>query len=542
MLESACMTKKQKTTTKAQTNTYRTPIVTVMGHVDHGKTTLLDSVRGARVADSEHGGITQNTRAHQVAMQSGNKITFIDTPGHEAFSAMRSRGAEVTDFVLLVVAADDGAQNQTKESIKFAKETNTPIIVAINKVDLEGVKVEKIKRELTDFGVVIEEYGGDVLAFPISGLKKQGLEELLEGIELLTQINDLQPNQVEHGAIAKAYVLESSKHKHLGALALCICKGGSLNKPIFGATASQVFKVRSYLDQDQKPLQAITESDPFWVTGLKDTLPTGEYIYFFNSEAEAQNCMLQLKTASVPSKSTNPAATLTANQLGTDLLMAKLIQQMAENEGVEQKVLNVIVRASTQGTLEAVLTEIEKLGDDNRRIKVLESSTGEVSESDIRLAKTAKAIVISFQQKPNSKISSIAKQEKVILRNYEVIYEMLDELGMALDGMIGALEEEVEVARARVKQVFTLTNGDVVAGCEVISGTITRGYQAYVERPRLSTKDEVAELARGKITSIRILKNEVKEAKKGQECGIIVSPKVAQLEAGDEIVAFKIER
>lgn len=528
------MAKKKTQKSNKQGSLPRAPIVAVMGHVDHGKTTLLDTIRDESVVDTEEGGITQNTRAHQVTLDSGNKITFIDTPGHEAFSAMRSRGAEVTDFVLLVVAADDGVQNQTKESIKFAKDTATPIIVAINKTDIDGIKVDKIKRELTDFDVLIEEYGGDVMTFPISALKKKGITELLEGIELMAEVNEIKPNTTDHNAVAEAYVMESTKHKHLGSVALCINKAGNLDKPIYGTDGTQVFKVRAYLDENQKPIKTVAESDPFWVSGLKDTLSTGDRIYFYNTEKEADSALEELKSEEEEASQ----EVMTAE----NLLLERLLQQEAEKQGVEQKILNVIVRASTQGTLEAVKHELDKLNDDERAVNILVEGTGEITESDVRFAKTAGAIVISFQQKPASKIRALARQEKIIMRNYEIIYEMIDELGMALDGLLSPIEEEVEVARARIKQIFTLSNGETVAGCEVINGTVTRGYQVYVERPRLSSKDEIAEVGRGKITSLRVLKDEVKEVKKGQECGIIINPAIEELETGDEIIAFKIER
>jgi len=526
--------KKTKTTKKA--TTLRTPIITVMGHVDHGKTTLLDTIRGARVAASEEGGITQNTRAHQVTLESGNKITFIDTPGHEAFSAMRARGAEVTDFILLVVAADDGVQDQTKESIKFAKESKTPIIVAINKTDIDGVKPEKVKRELTSFDVVIEEYGGEVMIFEVSALKKKGVQELLDGIELLAEVQELKPNKTVNDALAQAYVLESTKHKQLGSVALCICKGGELNSPSYGTTTQQVFKTRAYLDQDQRAVKHVEESDPFWVSGLEEPMQTGDMVYFYPDEKTANQAQEKIVEQEA-------SAEEASNELDLgNLLLQKLLQQEAEKEGVEQKVLNVIIKASAQGTLEAVKAELLKLEDDDKAVNILKAETGEITESDIRMAKTTGGIVISFQAEPNAKITNLAKQEKVILRNYEIIYEMIEELQLALEGLLTPLAEEVEVARAKVKQVFTLTNGDIVAGCEVTSGKINRGYQVYVERPSLSTDDEIAEIARGKVASLRVLKSEVKEVKKGHECGIIISPKPEELEVGDEVVAFKIEK
>lgn len=533
------MAKAKSENKNQKTEKFRTPIVAVMGHVDHGKTSLLDTIRGTRVQAKEEGGITQNTRAHQIVTENGNKITFIDTPGHEAFSAMRSRGAEVTDFVALVVAADDGIQAQTKQSIEFAKATNTPIIVVINKIDIQGVKTQKIKQELASFGVNIEEYGGDSLCFEVSATKNIGIKEFIEGIELLSEVNDLKPNPVEHGAKAMAYVLESTNDKRLGPVALCILKAGELDEKVFGATKSGTFKVRAYLDQDQKPTDTVYESDPFWVTGLPDAVKTGEFIYFTEDDKKAKQ--IQSELANLEAEHEKQEAEK-AEMDAQSLLMQMLIKKEAEKQGLDQKVLNVIVRASTQGTLEAVLNELNKLGDDEKTIRVLESGTGEVSESDIRRAKTAGGIVVSFQLPTNSKIAGLAKQNKVLVRNYDIIYEMVDELTGALEGLIEPTEVEVEVARARVKQIFVLSDGEIVAGCEVIKGTLIKGYQVFVERPSESTKDQIAEIGRGKISSLKILKDEAKEAKKGQECGIILSPRVTEIQAGDEIVAFKLER
>lgn len=512
----------------------RTPVVAVMGHVDHGKTSLLDALRGTNVTAKEAGGITQNTRAHQITTPSGNKITFIDTPGHEAFSSMRSRGAEATDFVLLVVAADDGIQPQTKQSIQFAKASNTPIIVAINKVDIQGVNTTKVKQQLSSFGVQIEEYGGDSLCFEISATKKLGLDNLIEGIELLAQINELKSAEVQNESIGEAYVLESSQDKKIGAVALCILKAGQLNEKFFGVSHSdEIFKVRSYLDQDQKPVETVYESDPFWVTGLRKTLTSGDRVFFYADESKAKQWHKQIAVQAEEAA----AEPVTAQ----NKLLEILLKKKAAEQGLEAHTLNIIAKASTYGTLEAVKVELAKLGDEEKKVNILEAATGDVTESDIRRAKLANGIVISFQLPVSNNIEKLARQERVLVRNYDIIYEMIDELSAALDGLIEPEEEEIEVARARVKQVFTLTDGTIIAGSEVIKGTMLKGYKVYVERPSQSTADEIAEIGRGRISNLRINKDEVKEVKKGQDCGIMIDPKVENIEAGDEVVAYKVE-
>jgi len=374
------------------------------------------------------------------------------------------------------------------------------------------------------------------MIFLVSATKKQGLDELIEGIELLSEINELKPATPRANVTAEAYILESTLDKRLGAVALAILKAGNLDTKMFGVNKNEYFRVRSYLDQDQKPTDYINESDPFWITGLKKPAATGETIYFVEDEKVAKELQSELASAA-----TIPVAPASKAIDPNSLLFQMLSQKQAENEGTSQKILYVIIKASTQGTLEAVKNELEKLGDAEKTIRILSAETGEVTENDIKKAKNAGGIVISFQLPANAQVQKLARQEKVIVRNYEIIYEMVDELSGALDSLIEPPEEEVEVARARVKQVFVLTNGDIVAGSEVIKGTILKGYPVYIERPKLSTKDAIAEIGRGKISSLRVLKDEVKEAKKGQECGILIAPTVADIQSGDEIVAYKVE-
>jgi len=508
----------------------RTPIVAVMGHVDHGKTSFLDAIRGARVAEKEAGGITQNTRAHEVTLEDGFKITFIDTPGHEAFSNMRERGAKVTDFVLLIVAADDGVQPQTKESIQFAKKDNVPIIVAINKIDIKGVNLQKIKSELASHGVVIEEYGGDTLCFEISAREKTGLKELLEGIQLLTEISQLKHNEVKYNAIGEAFVLESSQDKKMGNVALAILKAGNLDERYFAVTAKHIFKVRAYLDHNQKNINSVDESQPFWILGLRETLNAGKEIYFAKDEVDAKRIQNELKAQI--EKDEEEAQ----EELDPESLFAQMLIKREEmRQGLAQKELNVVVKSATEGTLEAILNKLQELSTDDAKVKILFSGIGHVTEDDITRAKLAKAIILTFQLPTPAKTESKAKQEKVLLRNYEVIYEMFDEVADVLESLNLPQEEEVEVARAKVKQVFTLSNGDIVAGCDVIKGNIIKGYRVWVER-------QGEEYARGKIVSLKVRKDEVKEVKKGQECGIIIDPKVSEIHEGDEIVAYKIEK
>ena len=513
---------------KKKEKKFRQPIVAVMGHVDHGKTTFLDSIRKTNVADKEHGGITQNTRAHEVLTKSGAKITFIDTPGHEAFSKMRERGARVTDFVLLIVAADDGVQPQTKESIEFAHKNKVPIIVGINKVDIEGVQIQKIKQELASFNVHIEEYGGDVMCFEISALKSKGLEELLEGIELMSEINELKPNIPKEGVIAEAFVLESSLNKHTGYNALSILKSGKLDKRYFGVTENSTFKARAYLNEETKQIDEVNESQPFIVIGLDKDLSTGEIINFVEDEKSAKKLMQDLKSGEVEEDE--------ADKMDAESLFAKLLLEKQEaKEGLDQNELNLVLRTSTQGTLEAVREELEKLETKDSKVKILQSGTGPVSEDDLNMAKVSGGIVISFQVDVPSKIMVNARRNKILVRHYDIIYDLIDEIAEVLDSMDEPREEEVDIASAEILQIFTLSNGDQVAGCKVIDGKFVKGYQIKVIRNKEN-------IGKSKVTSVRIGKNEVKEVKKGNECGLLLNPPISDLETGDKIIAFRIER
>ncbi|CAG1021513.1 Translation initiation factor IF-2 [Patescibacteria group bacterium] len=522
---------KIKSEVKTEATKVRTPIVAVMGHVDHGKTSFLDAIRGTRVAAKEAGGITQNTRAHEVVTKSGFRITFIDTPGHEAFGNMRSRGAKVTDFVLLIVAADDGVQPQTKQSIEFAKRDNVPVIVAINKIDIKGINLQKVKTELSSFGVVAEEYGGDTLFFEISAKEKIGLEELLEGIQLLSEVHELKSAKPKEGILAEAFILESSLDKQIGNVALCILKAGNLNDKVFGVSKEGYFKVRTYLDHNQNNINKVEESQPFWVTGLRATLPAGDTLYFVETEDKAKELVKELTV--------EEETRVEQEKSDAESLFAQMLIKREEiKQGIEEKKLNVIVKASTEGTLEAILEKLKEIKNDEAVVNILDSGTGNVTEDEINRAKLAKAIIVTFQLPTPNKIGMLAKNERVLVRNYEVIYEMFDEVEEVLNGMSEPTSEEVEIARAKIKQVFTLSDGSTVYGAEVTKGLMLKGYRIKIER---NVNNDIYELGRGKITSLRIKKEEVREVKKGLDCGIVMDGKAENVEAGDDIVAYKVE-
>jgi len=517
---------------KHQTTLQRPPIVAVMGHVDHGKTSLLDAIRESNVAAGEAGGITQNTRAHQV-VYNGQKITFIDTPGHEAFSDMRSRGAKVTDFVLLVIAADDGVSAQTKESIKFAKESKTPLIVAVNKIDLPGANVEKIKNELAQNDVLVEEYGGDVQIYPVSAVKKTGINELIEGILLQAEIMEIKANEVKNGT-GHAVVLESRLDNKLGPIALVVMKAGAVKIGQSVVSEKGVSSIRSILNEFQQPLDEAIESDPVWIIGLNEIVVTGNALTFFKNDSDAKKWFKE-NTGKVEEVVFGEVEVKPEEGEVDELsILASMLAQKQINDDIKK--LNVVVKADTQGTLEVVVKELNKLSTSEVVVNILSSGTGALTRKDILTAKNASGIVVGFQVEVPNDLEQIIKFEKVIVRTYEVIYELIDEIGDALEGLLEPEEEEEEIARAKVKQVFVLTNGQRVAGCEVTKGIVIKGYRVWVER---GGKFEVG---RGKITSLKQNKNEVKEVKKGIDCGILIEPQteVEGMEEGDEIVLYKI--
>lgn len=525
--------------TKKATKKYeigRTPVIAVMGHVNHGKTSLLDVIRDTHVQESEAGGITQNTRAHQIDYQ-GYKMTFIDTPGHEAFSDMRSRGAKVTDIVLLVVAADDGVQPQTKESIKFAKLANVPVVVAINKIDLPGKNLEKLKQELTSAGLLLEEYGGDVIVTEVSAKQKLNIDGLLDNVLLIAEQLNLKKQKDPEGGVAQGFVLESNLDKNLGPVALILVQAGKVEARNYLVYEGKIDKVRSLLDENQNKLEYAQQGDPIWVTGLNKVLKTGEIITFCEDEKQAKT--LDIKRLSTQIQAQNEGQQEEPTEEGSvdtdadvDLLFSLINSAKTEEE---TRYLNVVVKASASGTLEAVSEQLESLDSEKVKIKVIFAGVGRINEKDIQSAKAAYGVVIGFQVPPEKNIMEIAEKERVLVKNYEIIYEMLDEIGEVLDSMEEPVQEEVEVARSLVKKVFILSDGKYVAGCVVEKGNVVKGYKVYITRDG----ERLAEEA--KIVLLKKQKNEVKEVKKGEECGMMLQPNI-EIKEGDIIVCYKMER
>ena len=525
------MPTKKKTKTKFDLK--RPPVVTMLGHVDHGKTSLLDAIRGTKVQEGEAGGITQTVRAHQIEYKKGKetyKISFIDTPGHEAFTEMRSRGAQVTDIAVLVVAVDDGVQPQTKEAIKFIKKSKVPVVVALNKVDLEGIQKAKVKRQLAENDVQVEELGGDVMIVETSAKKKTGLDELLEAILLTAELHELKIPKPKVGK-ADAVVLESTLDTCLGAISLVLLKSGTIQVGDYIIGEKEETKVRAIKDEFLKSTATAETSDIVWIVGFKNEIPVGVILHTFNSPQEAKQSKQKVKKKVKKAKDEKDEE---ESELGSEML--SMLIESQESEDIPT--LSLVVKTDSQGTLEVVTKELEKLSSDEVKIEIVEAETGEISEDDIYKASSAGGIVIGFKTMLCKGTDKVAKQEKVLIKNYDIIYELIDEIGEVLEGFLEPEEKEIETARVLIKKVFELSDGSKIAGCSVSKGTILKGNRCYVERPG---KKEAERIGEGKITSLKHGKDEVREAPKGTECGIAMEPEI-EFEKGDEIVCFKIEK
>jgi translation initiation factor IF-2 len=454
-------------------------------------------------------------------------VTFVDTPGHEAFSQMRSRGARVTDIAVLVVAVDDGVQPQTKEAISFLKKAKVPTIVAINKIDLEGHDKAKIKRELSNEGVQAEDLGGDVMFVEVSAKKNIGLDKLMETILLVAEMQELKTEKPKEG-VAEAVVLESTTDKSQGPISLCIVKSGEIHVGNYVGWEDKCATVRSMKNETFCNQEVARISDPIWISGFRTEIPVGVKLVFFPNLSD-------IKSTSKLSKKESEKSEDLSEALDEDIL-SQLLEAKTDND--EAIKLNIVIKSESQGTLEVALKELEKVSNEEVVIKVLYSGTGEITENDILKAKNAKGIVIGFKSKISSKNQKIAKQEKVLVRNYEIIYELIDEVADVVESMIEPEEVEVIIARAKVLKTFELSNGSMIAGCKITKGTILKGYRCYIER---SSDKENPRIGEGKIVSIRHKKDEVKEAHKDSECGILIEPQI-DLNPDDEIVCFKVEK
>ena len=476
----------------------RPPVVTIMGHVDHGKTTLIDAIRNSNLVAGEVGGISQEIGAYQKEVN-GQKITFIDTPGHEAFTAMRSRGASVTDVVVLVVAADDGVMPQTIEAIDHAKSAGVPIIVAINKMDKAGADPDRVKNELMQHDIVAEEYGGDVICVEISAKKKVNIEGLLEAILLVSEMKELKANPDRY---AYGTVLEAKLDRNEGPKATLLIQNGTLKEGDFLVVGTSYGKARRMTNEFKKVLTVATPSTPVSVIGLAEVPEAGDRFMAFAEESEARSIALkrkQLKEAKEMNKSS--AASL------EDLFALA-------NSGSTQT-LNIIVKADSTGSAEAVKSSLEKLTSDNIKINVIRSTSGAITEGDILLASASHAIVYGFNVRPDAKTRAKAAEEKVEIRLHNIIYALIEEIQAAMKGMLKKELVEKVTGQAEIRKLFKVSKIGTIGGCMVVDGVIKNN------SPIRLIRDGVV-VFEGKLASLQREKDQVKEVKAGFECGLLI--------------------
>jgi translation initiation factor IF-2 len=476
----------------------RPPIVTILGHVDHGKTTLLDFIRKSSVAAKEHGGITQHIGAYQVEHE-GKSITFIDTPGHAAFEKMRSRGAQVADIAVLVVAIDDGIMPQTTEAIKHILAAKVPMIVAVNKIDLPGiekqVQLQKIKKQLSDQTVLVEEYGGDVPIVELSAKSGMGVDKLLEMITLVAEMHELKGDPTADPA---GVVIEANLDKFKGPIATILVKNGTLKKGGQIELSGVKGKIRGLVDWNGQPMNEAGPSTPVEVLGLESV----------------------------------PAVGALLGQLPEVAKKEAILSLVERLKAGEDKSLKLVIKADKQGSLEAIAESLNKFNEEERLVKIVLSGTGDIGEADIKLAASVKAIVVGFNVKIASTASKIAENEHVLIRQYNIIYELLDEIEEVIEGMIRPGEIEEVLGRAEIIAEFPYGKAERIAGCRVLEGGINRGSKVRVMR-------EGVLVGETKLKSLKKVREEVTHVEKGNDCGMIFDPAL-DFQIGDVVESFRI--
>ena len=493
----------------------RPPVVTIMGHVDHGKTKLLDAIRNSNVVDTESGGITQHIGAYKVNVDE-KKIVFLDTPGHEAFTMMRARGAQVTDIVILVVAADDGVMPQTIEAISHAREANVPIVVAINKIDVSGANPDRVKNELAERGVVPEEWGGDTLMVEVSALKKVGIKDLLEAILLQAEMLDLKANPNRR---AKGTIIESKIETGRGIVATVLIETGTLHLQDPFVAGIYPGRVRAMFDENGRPVREALPSDPVEVIGFTGLPDAGDPFQVTKNEKEAKQI----------GQKRQELKRLEASKNVKKVTLENLYEQIKEGEIQE---LKVIIKADVQGSVEALKDALEKLSTDQVRLNCIHSGVGAINETDIILASASQAIVIGFRVRPNNRAAELAKKEKVDIRRYSIIYDVIEDVKSAMEGLLAPELREEVVGVAEIRKVFKVSKVGSIAGAYVNSGKISRTDNVRVIRDGI-------EIYSGKIESLKRFKEDAREVQQGYECGIKIE-NFDDIKEGDIIEAYVI--
>jgi len=498
----------------------RPPVVTVMGHVDHGKTSLLDALRSTSVASGEAGGITQHIGAYQVTMQNGQKVTFIDTPGHEAFTAMRARGAKITDIVILVVAANDSVMPQTIEAIHHAKAAGVPIVVAINKIDVPGANPEKVKMDLLNHEVVVESLGGDVLCVEVSAKQRMNLDKLVEAVLLQAEVLDLKANP-DH--TAEGAVIEAKMEKGRGPVATILVSRGTLNVGDIFIVGQEWGRVRSLQNEQGKRVQSASPATPVEVIGLQGVPAAGDDFIVVEDEAKAR------EISSYRQRKAHAALTVKrATNLST---MEQIFNQIKQGETKE---FPVLIKGDVQGSVEALNGTLSKIANEEVRINIIHSAVGSINESDITLAKASNAAVIGFNVRANAGAREAAKREGVDIRYYSIIYDVANDMKKAVEGLLAPEEKEKILGYAEIRQVFHVSKIGNIAGCMVTEGLVKRGAKIRLLRDNVVIHE-------GDIGQLKRFKDDVKEVKSGFECGISFE-KYDDIKVGDVIECFEIEQ
>ena len=496
----------------------RPPVVTVMGHVDHGKTSLLDAIRETEVAAGEAGGITQHIGASEVHID-GRKVVFIDTPGHEAFTRMRARGAKVTDIVVLVVAADDGVMPQTQEAIDHAKAAGVPIVVAINKIDKPDAQPERVKRQLSERGLMPEEWGGDTVMVEVSAKQKTNLKKLLEMLLLVADLRELKANPKAPGA---GTVLESRVDKGRGPVATILVQTGTLNNGDVFICGAVYGKVRAMFDDHGRPVKSAGPSTPVEVLGLQGAPEAGDQFQVAD-EARARH-IVEFRQGKIRE------ATL-AKSAGARITLDQLHEQLRAGEVKE---LPLVIKADVQGSVEVLSEMLPKLSDDRVKLKIIHASIGAVTENDVLLASASGAIIVAFNVRPDRKASDLAQREGVEIRPHSIIYEVSDEIKKAMTGLLEPVFKETHLGRAEVRDTFRVKGVGMIAGCYVVDGILKRDSEVRVLR-------EGVVVYTGRISSLRRFKDDVNEVRSGFECGASVS-NFNDIKVGDQLDCFHMQK
>ena len=496
--------------------TKRPPIVTVMGHVDHGKTSLLDAIKKSKVTATEAGGITQHIGAYTVDVN-GEKITFLDTPGHEAFTSMRARGAQVTDIVILVVAADDGIMPQTVEAINHCKAAEVPMIIAINKMDKESANPDRVKQELTEYGLVAEDWGGDTICVPVSAHTKEGLDNLLEMITINAEMLEL---KADANRRAKGTVIEAKLDKGRGPVASILVQNGTLKSGDSIIVGTTYGRIRAMIDDKGNNTKEAGPSMPVEILGLSEVPSAGDRFTVVRDE----------KTARIMAESRKEKIRQEHFQTSNRVSMENLYNQIQEGKVKE---LSVIVKADVQGSAEAVKQSIEKLSTDNVKVRVIHGAVGAITETDVSLAYASNAIIIGFNVRPDNNAIAVAERDNVEIKTYRIIYDALDDIKSAMIGMLDPEYKEVVIGRCEARQVYKISNVGTIAGCYVLNGKITRNCKVRVLRDGIVITEST-------LASLKRFKDDVKEAATGYECGLSID-KFNDIKEGDIIEGYIME-